>query len=72
MANTIAIAIGVDAAREKRVTRLGRYYSIGEANTYQTFARVVTYKDGSGNCSIKQNGNIIHEFNWGAETVKKP
>lgn len=67
MAKTIATATGYDKSRVKEVTRLGSEYSMAEAATYKTFAKVVVFADGSGYVEVKQNGKSIHDFAFDKE-----
>lgn len=68
MAATMAIAVGEDkSGRVKRTTRLGSNAAMGEANTWRTFARVITYADGSGMVRITRDGETLHTFAWGNE-----
>lgn len=67
MAATVAIAIGEDSTRTKRVTRLGSIGSIGQANTWRTFTMCTVRPDGSGFVQVVQNGKRIHYHKFEAE-----
>jgi hypothetical protein len=69
MAATIARAIGEDrTGRTKVTTRLGSKAALGEANTWRTFARVITFADGSGSVRVTRDGVTLHTFDYGPET----
>lgn len=68
MAATMAIATGEDkSGRLKRTTRLGARAAMGEANTWRTFARVITFADGSGTFTVSRDGETVHSFAWWSE-----
>lgn len=70
MAATIARATGEDkSGRLKTVTRLGSKVAMGEANTWRTFARVITFADGSGSVTVTRDGETLHKFAWGNENT---
>ena len=47
-------------------TRLGEDQAVGEANTRETFAKVVTLEDGSGYTTITRGGKTVR-MQWNAE-----
>jgi hypothetical protein len=67
MAATIAEATGIDKARQKYTHRLGSEAAYVKASTWHTFARLYVNRDGSGSVEVKQNGTILHQFEWGPE-----
>jgi len=67
MAATIAEATGIDKARSKYTHRLGSEAAYVKAATWHTFARLYVNRDGSGSVEVKQNGTILHQFEWGPE-----
>lgn len=69
MANCIARCIGTDrTGRTKESTRLGSHTAEGQANTWSTFASAVVWADGHGYVEVKQNGRVIHRFDFGPES----
>ena len=67
MANTIAIARGVDGRRVKEVHRLGSVRAVAEANTWRTFCRVSVDANGSSLVTIRRDGVTVHTFELGPE-----
>ena len=67
MAATIAEATGHDRNRAKYTHRLGSESAEVCAATYHTFVRAWVSRDGSGNITVKQNGEVIHRFDFGPE-----
>lgn len=77
MAATIATAVGHDANRDKRATRLGGRSATGHADTYRTFATCHVNADGSGCIEVRRGERglggrvntteVLHRFDFGPE-----
>ncbi len=72
MAETIAHAYGRSTNSESHSTRLGSRQSQGEANTFKTFACVITNADGSGKFTLDrrldgENKTRLAEVSYGPE-----
>lgn len=67
MANTIAIATGMDNHRQKEAHRLGHYASQAQANTWRTFTSCYVQADGSGYVLVRRDGETLHKFEFGPE-----
>ncbi len=64
MANTIAIATGYDSTRTKETHRLGSIKAQAEANTWRTFARVLTRADGTVHVTVTRDGKLLHAWSF--------
>ena len=70
MAATIARAQGFTKngmAKNREATRLGGGGVRAQAATWHTFADVTMNANGSGNVTVKRNGEILHTFAWDVE-----
>lgn len=72
MANCIAKCTGIDGSRQKDASRLGARAARGEANTWNTFSTTFVRADGSGEFEVRQNGRLLHRFEWGPENEPPP
>lgn len=68
MANTIAKCVGIDKSGRRKVAhRLGSDAAVVEANTWRTFARVVTCADGQVFVEIKRDNKRLLYRSFGPE-----
>lgn len=72
MANCIAKCTGIDGSREKDASRLGSRAARAEANTWHTFSTTFVRADGSGEFEVRQNGRLLHRYEWGPENEPPP
>ena len=67
MANTVAVAIGIDSNRSKTTHQLGSKQAIARADTWRTFTRCTVLADGSGSIVVTRDGVLLHSFEFGPE-----